>query len=86
MNITTGKTFDKALNKLSPKQQSKTQQRLNQWLINPRIPSLCDHALRGKWKGYRSINVGGDLRVIYRYVSPQEILLATVGTHSQLYE
>lgn len=85
MKITPAKSYTKVLNKLSPAQQIQARQRLKQWVIDPRTPALRDHALRGSWEGYRSINVGGDLRLIYRYIDPQHIVVVTIGTHSQLY-
>lgn len=47
-------------------------------------PRLRSHALRGDYKDYRSINVTGDWRAIYRMVGETALFIA-LGTHSQLY-
>ncbi len=45
---------------------------------------LNNHALVGGYKGYRSINVTGDWRAIFKEIDG-EIIFIALGTHSQLY-
>lgn len=45
---------------------------------------LNNHALTGKFKGLRSFNVTGDIRVHYEEMNGV-IVLIDIGTHSQLY-
>ena len=52
----------------------------------PLHKDLRNHALYGKWKGYRSISVGGDLRLHFKLIDEQTAYLVAVGTHSQLYK
>ncbi|HCB35713.1 MAG: hypothetical protein A2W52_04580 [Candidatus Taylorbacteria bacterium RIFCSPHIGHO2_02_49_25] len=48
-------------------------------------PALNNHKLSGEYEGYRSINVTGDIRIIYKRV-PGGFYLLAVGTHSELYK
>ena len=78
--------FKKAYKKLRKNEQKRFKERRNIFLINPLDPILENHALSGKYEGYRSINVGGDLRVIFKLLTPEIALFATVDTHSNLYK
>lgn len=86
MKITHAKTFTKSLRTLNQKQITQTKTRLSAWVADPNTRQLHDHALTGQWINHRSINVGGDLRLIYRYINNNEILVVMVGSHAQLYE
>ena len=45
-----------------------------------------DHALRGKYEGYRECHIRGDLLLIYRIEKQKLILvLANLGSHSELF-
>ncbi len=48
-------------------------------------PLLNNHALSGKYTGYRSINITGNTRVIYKFLDENVILFVEIGTHSELY-
>ncbi len=59
------------------------------FLKNPLHDQLRNHALKGKWQGYRSINITGDWRAVYReYKDGEEtvILFKAIGTHSEIYK
>ena len=43
-----------------------------------------DHALGGKWKGYRECHIRADLLLIYRKFN-QTLLLVRLGSHSELF-
>ena len=49
-------------------------------------PLLDNHPLRGEYAAYQSINVTGDIRIVYRKLKPQLYFLVAIGSHSQLYE
>lgn len=50
-------------------------------------PILNNHSLVGKYSGYRSINVTGDWRAIFRELHDDEIIYFDIlGTHSKLYK
>ncbi|MCK5059883.1 MAG: type II toxin-antitoxin system mRNA interferase toxin, RelE/StbE family [Candidatus Pacebacteria bacterium] len=46
---------------------------------------LNSHKLSGKYAGYRSINITGDIRIVYKRV-PNGFYLVAIGTHSELYK
>jgi mRNA interferase YafQ len=43
-----------------------------------------DHALTGQWKDYRDCHVKPDLVLIYRLIGEDSLILARLGSHSQL--
>lgn len=85
MKIFFHKNFIRQFKKLSGKEQSQIKQRLAIFLENPYAEILNNHALKGKYLNYRSINIKGDLRVIYKYLNEDECVFTLLGTHSQLY-
>lgn len=84
MTIDYHKDFIKAFKKSSPKIKKKFQDRLILFEKDSFNPILNNHALSGEYEGYRSINIGGDLRAIFRKNS-EEVLFIAVGSHSKLY-
>lgn len=79
------KNFDKQYQKLSSKQKTKVKERLTLFLENPFDVQLNNHPLKGKYISYRSINIAGDLRAIFKAVSEEECIFVAVDTHSNLY-
>ncbi|MBI5132255.1 MAG: type II toxin-antitoxin system YafQ family toxin [Rhodopseudomonas palustris] len=50
------------------------------------LPPVCrPHALKGTWTGYLECHIGPDWLLIYR-LTPEEVLLARTGTHSDLFD
>nr|WP_245258374.1 type II toxin-antitoxin system YafQ family toxin [Rhodopseudomonas palustris] len=50
------------------------------------LPPVCrPHALKGPWTGYLECHIGPDWLLIYR-LTPEEVLLARTGTHSDLFD
>jgi mRNA interferase YafQ len=43
-----------------------------------------DHALAGRWKGYRDCHIRGDLVLIYRKPDDATLELVRLGSHSEL--
>ena len=84
MNITLHKDFEKQFIKLNPSQQKKFRERRNIFLQEQFHPSLNNHALKGKYLGYRSINITGDLRAIYKKIG-EDIMFIDIDSHSNLY-
>ena len=46
---------------------------------------LNNHPLKGKWSGYRSINISGDLRALYKEMGEDKVIFTNIGSHNQLY-
>lgn len=71
----------------SPKKlQDKIVARLNLLVSDEFAPILNNHELHGEYADCRSINISGDIRLVYKRIDAQNYLLITFGTHSQLYE
>ncbi|WP_322514268.1 type II toxin-antitoxin system YafQ family toxin [Rhodopseudomonas palustris] len=51
----------------------------------PLPPACRPHALKGTWTGYLECHIGPDWLLIYR-LTPEEVLLARTGTHSDLFD
>lgn len=85
MRIRFHKNFEKQYKKLKEGQKKRVQERLVLFLENPFNSVLGNHPLKGKYKGYRSINVAGDLRAVYKFINGQECIFVTIDTHSNLY-
>ena len=85
MTIDYTKEFVKRFKKLRPPEQQRFLNNLEIFKINPLDARLNNHPLKGKYKGLRSINVGGDIRALYIETDNSLILFALIGTHSQLY-
>ncbi len=79
------KNFDKQLGKLRKTERKKAQDRLILFLRNPFNPLLNNHPLKGKYLDYRSINITGDLRAIYKLISEEECIFVALDSHSNLY-
>jgi addiction module RelE/StbE family toxin len=86
MQIKFDKSFAKQLDKAPPKIQDRLKQRLVLFIQDPFNITLNNHALKGDYSGYRSININGDWRAIYHPTSPDHSLFVSLGTHSQLYK
>ena len=85
MNIQTTKHFDKQYAKLNKKIKEQFKSRLELFSTNPFDVSLRNHALKGKFLGYRSIDISGDVRALYTVKGNTVIIFGFIGTHSQLY-
>lgn len=86
MKIDYSKKFIKQYHKQPAKVQTQFQKILLTFMNNPLDKSLRNHSLSGNYKDYRSINVTGDVRAIYKEVDDTIILFAFIGSHSQLYK
>lgn len=85
MNVDYTKKFIKQYHKLPKKTQKRFKDRLNTFLVNPNDPLLNNHALKGKYQGYWSINVTGDIRALYIKQGNTMVLFGYIGSHSKLY-
>lgn len=79
------KEFEKGLGRLSAKNQERFHKRLELFLGDRTHPLLRLHPLKGKYSGYYSINVTGDLRAIFKYHPDGSTVFPFIGSHSQLY-
>jgi addiction module RelE/StbE family toxin len=84
MKITYSKEFIKQAEKLPPKLQLQLYERITLFRDNPLHSRLRNHALKGKYSAYRSINITGGYRALYLQ-REDEAIFDKIGTHSQLY-
>jgi len=77
--------FEKAYSTLRSAEKEKCDSRLTAFSVNPFDPTLNNHPLRGTYAGYRSINIAGDLRAIYRQIDDETYFFITLGPHKKLY-
>ncbi len=85
MNVFFHKKFNKRFAKLSVNLQEKATQRIQLFQVRPFDRRLNNHALTGKWTGYRSIDITGDYRAIYLAEGDSAAKFYTIDTHSNLY-
>lgn len=78
------KGFERNYKKLSSKEKNKLKERLQLFVKDEFNPILNNHALKGKYLGYRSINISGDLRALYK-TEGNHIIFVVMGSHSKLY-
>ncbi len=77
--------FKKAIKALSFKMQEKVMEKLQILMENEFEPSLNNHSLHGEYSGFRSINITGDFRIIYKKVDDDICQLYDAGSHSKLF-
>ena len=63
----------------------KFEKQIDFFVENPFHPILNNHRLLGKYKGFRSINVTGDLRIIFEELDDKKVVFHIIDTHSNLY-
>jgi addiction module RelE/StbE family toxin len=85
MVIETTRAFDKQYAKLNLKVKTSFKQRIETFKANPFDVGLRNHALKGKYLGYRSLDITGDVRALYTTQGDTIIIFGFIGTHSQLY-
>lgn len=79
------KRFGKAYKKSSVKIKGHFRSRLALFAKDPFHPLLNNHALHGNLAGYRSINITGDIRAIYKVIDEGTVEFALIGSHGELY-
>ena len=80
-----GSKFLKSYHKATPKIRAAFKKRRRLFKKDPFHPTLNNHQLSGKYRGYRSINITGDWRALYIQHN-KTIVFEALGTHSQLYQ
>lgn len=90
MDVRYDKVFRKQYRKANKNIRSAFAARLLLFHSNSFHPFLHNHALTGSYKGYRSINITGDWRALYKEVQFDDdkviVEFHLLGTHSQLYK
>lgn len=79
------KRFEKQFKKLAPKVKEHFISRQALYEIDSRNPLLRVHALNGKYLGYYSLDVNGDVRALFEKRGTTIVIFGFIGTHAQLY-
>ncbi|MBI4360098.1 MAG: type II toxin-antitoxin system mRNA interferase toxin, RelE/StbE family [Candidatus Jacksonbacteria bacterium] len=85
MMIVFHKKFEKQYAKLSPQLQKAVDDRLILFSGHSAHSQLNDHKLKGKYENYRTINITGDYRAVYKIIGSDRVIFVKIGTHSELY-
>lgn len=85
MRIKLHKNAEKQYKKLKLAEKKKFKERRDLFLEDEFNPVLNNHSLKGKYLGYRSINITGDLRAIYKK-DGMDIIFVAIDSHSNLYK
>jgi len=86
MNIQFHKNFENKYKKLPSKLKLRIKEKNELFVNDPLNPILNNHALKGKYTGFRSINITGDIRAAYRLLDKDTALFLEIGSHSNLYK
>lgn len=85
MNVDFTKRFWRQYFKLPQAIQRQFDDHLKLWITDSTHPQLRVHPLKGRYSGYWSLNVSGDVRALYMVRGDQITIFMLIGTHSQLY-
>lgn len=86
MKIFSSRRFDRQYKELQRSERERVDDRLALFREDEFHPLLNNHPLQGKYAAYRSINIGGDLRALYKTTGPDVRVFVIVDTHGNLYE
>ncbi len=78
MNIQYLPKFKKQYKKLPKEFQAQFDERIRLFMIDPTLPKLRVHPLKGKFAGYWSMNVNGDVRALYIMKGDTLIIFALI--------
>lgn len=85
MKIFFHRHFKRQYRKIPEKIKERFKERLFVFGKNPFGSLLNNHALAGDFKGYRSIDVTGDIRAIYKVLNEESVEFVCIGSHHELY-
>ncbi|TSC77532.1 MAG: hypothetical protein G01um101433_559 [Parcubacteria group bacterium Gr01-1014_33] len=85
MKIFFHRRFKKQYRKIPEKIKQRFKERLLIFGENPFDPFLHNHALAGEFKDYRSIDVTGDIRALYKALNEESVEFVCIGSHHELY-
>ena len=87
MKIKFKKRFAKQIDKSPVKIQNAFYARINIFQDDQLSPILNNHQLTGKYKRFRSINITGNWRAIFKEFQNDNLaVFYLIGTHSELYK
>ncbi len=85
MKIFFHRNFEKQFAKLMESERKKCEERIKLFANSPFNPALNNHQLHGKRRDYRSINITGDLRAVFKSIGENVAIFISIDSHSNLY-
>ena len=85
LRVSFHRNFRKDYRKLPERMKRRVKERIALFCKDPFDPILRNHALAGKFRRYRSIDISGDLRVVYAPIGENIVEFVLIGTHHDLY-
>lgn len=85
MQILRHHVFKRQWQKLARRLQEKAEERITLLMSDEFSEMLNNHKLNPPYESYRSINITGDYRLVYKRINIDTYYLRAVGTHHQLY-
>ena len=85
MQLDRDRVFDRQFKKLHEELREKLRERVHLLSIDEFSPLLKNHKVSPPFEGYRSINITGDWRLVYKKLGPDSYYLRAVSTHHQLF-
>lgn len=86
LEIKASASFKKSAKKLNNRDKGLLKEVLDKLVNNEKLDErYCDHALKGKYLGFRDCHIKPDLVLIYKIENNALLLyLANIGSHSEL--
>jgi len=86
MRISFHKHFEKKFKKLDVKLKNVFYKKLKIFSVDPFGQELNNHPLKGRYVGYRSINVTPDIRAVFKFLSEDSVEFDDIDNHNNLYK
>lgn len=61
------------------------QEKISLFTKEPFHPSLKTHSLSGSLEGYWALSITYEYRLVFKFVSENQVLLIDIGTHDEVY-
>lgn len=75
-------SFVRQFNKLDPKLQEETLEKIDLLKKHKNYPLLKVHKLHGQLRERHSFSVNYKIRIVFTYISKQEVVLLAIGDHT----
>ncbi len=74
--------FQKAFKRLHKNIKELSVKQDQAFRVNPYHSKLGLHALKGPLEGYHAYSINKDYSIVFRFITPQEVIYYDIGTHS----
>ena len=81
MKIAFSPSFLRQLKKCEPDLRDEALEKIDIFRRDQKDRSLKTHKLKGKLKGRLSFSVNYKIRIVFKYLSPEEVVLLAIGDH-----